>query len=548
MTIERGYVRVGRRHVHYRRAGNGPAIILLHASPVSSALFPDQLRVFGEQFTAIAIDTPGYGLSDPLEIDRPAIADYADALIPVLDALGLERALLYGRHTGASIGLETARRHPSRVVRVLCDGYPIFPPEVRGHYLEDYLVPLTPRWDGSHLAFWWLRYRDQHVFWPWDIQTIANRADADVPDLDFLNRGFGAIMQAGDGYRIGYAAAFLHDAIEALDEVAVPCWLTVRPGDSLYARFDKVPDGQEKRILPRDTIEAAVEERAMFATVRAEASAPVFPAQGALQDGDRMFLPIAGGSLHASFAGTLHGRNPIVLIAPQPGGLASITAELAQIGAEWPVLGIEAPAQSDSETPDPGSIEQAAGWIITALAGLACTPRLVAGVRGSCAIAVEIALQTGLPVALFDPAVLDATTRAGFLANYPVDITPRQDGGHVLTTWTLLRDERIWSPWYDRRRATALPHLSGLDAETLHVCAVDLLKQPYTVQSLMRQVWLYPLQERLAGLTTPGWIIRAPTDGFATNSVPAPLPELVATPDRSAASLLAGLARDGGHR
>ena len=156
-------------------------------------------------------------------------------------------------------------------MRVLCDGYPIFPPESRQRYIDEYLVRLTPGWDGSHLAFWWLRYRDQHVFWPWDIQTTATRADTDVPDLAFLNRGFNQIMIAGDGYRIGYAAAFMHDALDALAELTIPAWLTVRPGDSLFNTYAALPAGHDKRVLPRDTIEAAHVERDMFDTARAEA-------------------------------------------------------------------------------------------------------------------------------------------------------------------------------------------------------------------------------------------------------------------------------------
>ena len=546
MEIERGYVRIGRRHVHYRRAGSGPAIVLLHASPVSSAMFLEQIEVFAERFTAIAIDTPGYGLSDKLSIDEPAISDYADAMVDTLDALGLERALLYGRHTGASIAVETARRHPGRVARVLCDGYPIFPPAIRQRYVDEYLVKLTPSWDGSHLAFWWLRYRDQHVFWPWDIQTTATRADTDVPDLDFLNRGFNQIMIAGDGYRIGYAAAFLHDSLDALAELTVPTWLTVRPGDSLFNTYAGLPEGHDKRVLPRDTIRAALVERDMFDTARAEASipsSPMPPLYASLQDGDRMFLPTPGGSLHAKVCGVMDGRNPIVLLAPQPGGLASLAAELADIAPHWPVIAIEAPGQSDSQTPDPGSVETAAEWILAALAGLGCTPQLLAGIRGSCTIAVEIGRQSPIPIALLDPPLLPAAKRSAFLAEYPVDIEPRHDGGHVLATWNLLRDERLWAPWFDRRRASALPRVSGLGAEELHGRAVDLLKQPEHVHSLMQQVWRYPLQERAVSLPN-GWIIRGETDMFTalSETPPAQFRVMQAAPGSSPATIIAAIA------
>ncbi len=70
--IERHYVTVGRRQQHYRRCGSGPAVVLLHESPRSSvALLP--LIELGDGLTIFALDTPGYGGSDP-PLTRPEIA------------------------------------------------------------------------------------------------------------------------------------------------------------------------------------------------------------------------------------------------------------------------------------------------------------------------------------------------------------------------------------------------------------------------------------------------------------------------------------------
>ena len=56
-------VRSGRR-VHVIEAGEGPAVILLHGSPASSlSQLPLLERVEGVR--AIAVDRPGFGLSDP---------------------------------------------------------------------------------------------------------------------------------------------------------------------------------------------------------------------------------------------------------------------------------------------------------------------------------------------------------------------------------------------------------------------------------------------------------------------------------------------------
>ena len=76
-TIKKYYLTVNKRRVHYRRAGDGPPLVILHASPVSSEVFESvHFPIWQKHFTVIAIDTPGQGLSDPLEIGRqPLIED-----------------------------------------------------------------------------------------------------------------------------------------------------------------------------------------------------------------------------------------------------------------------------------------------------------------------------------------------------------------------------------------------------------------------------------------------------------------------------------------
>ena len=74
MKVTKHFVTVGQRRVHYHRAGEGPAVALLHASPCSAKVLRLPLEVFAQRFTAIAFDTPGFGLSDLLPVERPETA------------------------------------------------------------------------------------------------------------------------------------------------------------------------------------------------------------------------------------------------------------------------------------------------------------------------------------------------------------------------------------------------------------------------------------------------------------------------------------------
>ena len=122
-AVRRHFVTVnGDRQVHYRRAGKGPAVVLLHQSPTSSREHVPLIERLMGDFTVIAPDTPGNGLSDPLPGEQPSSADYAHALAQTLDALGIERCGLFGTHTGGVTATEFARLYPDRVSVVIVDG------------------------------------------------------------------------------------------------------------------------------------------------------------------------------------------------------------------------------------------------------------------------------------------------------------------------------------------------------------------------------------------------------------------------------------------
>ena len=100
MRIKRHFVTIdgrwGPRQVHYRRCGDGPALLLLHQSPQSSAEYVSLMGHWGEWFTVIAPDHPGYGISDPLGDPAANMEEFAVALAEFMNSIGLESAAVYG--------------------------------------------------------------------------------------------------------------------------------------------------------------------------------------------------------------------------------------------------------------------------------------------------------------------------------------------------------------------------------------------------------------------------------------------------------------------
>ena len=127
VAIRKHFVSVSGRRVHYLRHGVGPVLVLLHASACSAKVMRDHIACFGQKFTVIAPDTPGFGLSDLLPMESVTTEDLADALAETLDALGIQQVSVYGRHTGAQIAVEFAARHPQRCAMALSDGFPFTP-------------------------------------------------------------------------------------------------------------------------------------------------------------------------------------------------------------------------------------------------------------------------------------------------------------------------------------------------------------------------------------------------------------------------------------
>lgn len=159
----KGYAETPMGQVHYRlvsAGGGGPVLVLLHQTPWSINQYAEvQACLAARGVSSLAIDTPGYGLSDA-PAGHPDLPVYADNLLPVLDALGLDRVIVAGHHTGAAIAAVFAARHPARVRGVLLHGTPLYTAEERAARLAAPERPRTLSPDGTHLSDYYRYIRD----------------------------------------------------------------------------------------------------------------------------------------------------------------------------------------------------------------------------------------------------------------------------------------------------------------------------------------------------------------------------------------------------
>lgn len=119
----------------YERQGEGPAIVLVHGFGSSrnqnwkSTGWYGGLTAAG--FCLVAMDCRGHGESGKPHEEKAYGHDrMAEDVLAVMDACGLERALILGYSMGGFIGLRLLAAHPDRVVKLAVAG-------VGETYLED---------------------------------------------------------------------------------------------------------------------------------------------------------------------------------------------------------------------------------------------------------------------------------------------------------------------------------------------------------------------------------------------------------------------------
>ena len=506
--IEHRFVACGERRVMVRRAGHGPPVLLLHESPRSSAAFVPMIEALAGRFTVIAPDTPGFGGSDPLALHRPQIADYADALKEVVDALGLERAAVFGRHTGAAIAIEFANRYPAQVSGVVLDGCPAFTPEEMEELVASYLPPFRPSWDGSHVAWLWSRVRDQLTFFPWNRQGPASRLAIDMPRPSILNRIATDLLLAGDEYRVAYEAAFRYDGAAAAAAARVPAHYMATETDVLLPHLDRLPDLPANARIHRLT---DAERVAAVGDVLAACADGLSPAPPAPEEtGARQFVQVEDASLMVR-QWSAGGERPLLLVADLPGSTQGLEPIAAHLAKGRRVVAIDPPGHGFSSPAPPGTADGGVGLVAGAVVALGLGPIDVAGIDSGACWAAHLAARLGAGcgrLVLVDPPA-DPQALAECLPASA--LVPTWSGSHLLTAWHLARETLLYRPWYVPTAATRMPVELGLDVDLLHRRFVDTVIAgaafPEALRAACEQPWpamLAPLAGRVAVVTGEG--------------------------------------------
>ena len=64
-SIKQAFVDLPKAQIHYRTAGDGPPLLLLHPTTFSSQAYLEVMSILADRFRVIAMDRFGHGGSDP---------------------------------------------------------------------------------------------------------------------------------------------------------------------------------------------------------------------------------------------------------------------------------------------------------------------------------------------------------------------------------------------------------------------------------------------------------------------------------------------------
>ncbi len=113
--FESRWLEIDGDRVHYIDEGSGPTILMCHGNPTWSFLYRGVISRLRDRFRCIAVDYPGFGLSDRPDGYTYTPAEHAGVVGGLVDELGLERFIVMGQDWGGPIGISVAAGRPERI-------------------------------------------------------------------------------------------------------------------------------------------------------------------------------------------------------------------------------------------------------------------------------------------------------------------------------------------------------------------------------------------------------------------------------------------------
>jgi pimeloyl-ACP methyl ester carboxylesterase len=232
--MKRGYADTPEGQVHYITEGSGKPLLLLHMTPLSSSMYRRLIPHLSKARRVIAMDTLGFGNSDPAPSSYTNIGDYARNVAHFLDAMAIEQTDLLGSYTGSVIAAEVAVQFPERVSRQVLFPYAMWlTEEERAKRIEEAkkTAAITPKADGSHVLD-----ALRHAYG----RNVDKENPVENPDFEYMDGWIADAVKAGPRISEIALKVYCHVSENRLPLVKAPT-LVIGLGGEIVKEYNK-PD------------------------------------------------------------------------------------------------------------------------------------------------------------------------------------------------------------------------------------------------------------------------------------------------------------------
>jgi len=117
--VEHRFIELTGARIHYVDEGKGDTLLLLHGNPSWSFLYRKIIPALRGEFRYVALDYPGYGMSDAPPGYGFTPREHSTVLETFVNTLGLRNLTIMVQDWGGPVGLGLAGRRPELVQRLV---------------------------------------------------------------------------------------------------------------------------------------------------------------------------------------------------------------------------------------------------------------------------------------------------------------------------------------------------------------------------------------------------------------------------------------------
>ncbi len=134
-------VEVGGKNIQYLKMGEGEGVplLLLHGFGGDINIWVFNQEALAAERTVYAIDLPGHGGSTK-DVGEGDLVSLVDVVEGFMDAMGIEKAHVFGHSMGGAIAGSLAIKHPERVQSLALIASAGLGEEINGEYIESFIA------------------------------------------------------------------------------------------------------------------------------------------------------------------------------------------------------------------------------------------------------------------------------------------------------------------------------------------------------------------------------------------------------------------------